>query len=396
MAFLIENQLNNAIPTDFPGLLRNLFRAVLGVAFLALAAGAGAAPDLSKIVLPPGFHIEVFSDRVPNARELALGGMHDGKGVVYAGSFERGDVYALEIEDNHVTRVHTIAQGLELPIGVAWHDDTLYVSAVSRIIKFEHIDEHLNDPPQPVVVFDHLPAETHHGGRFLAFSPDGWLYVPVGAPCNVCKRDENQYGILERMHPDGSGVELMAKGIRNTVGFDFSPADGSAWFTDNGRDNMGDELPSDKLNHLTHPGQNFGFPYCHQGDLPDPEFGSQHPCSDFIPPVANLGPHVATLGMRFYTGKMFPQEYQGNIFVAEHGSWNRSKKIGYRVARVVLTPSGAAQAVSVFASGWLQVDVEGREHVSGRPDDVLVMPDGALLVSDDTAGAIYRITYQRP
>lgn len=396
MPFPIQNQSNNPFPSNFPQFFRAAAQIALGFFLLAAFGAAAAAPDLSKIALPPGFHIEIFSADVPNARELALGGMHDGRGVVYAGSFERGAVYALEVENNHVTRVHTIAQGLELPIGVAWHADTLFVSAVSRIIRFEHIDEHLNDPPQPVVVFDRLPGETHHGGRFLAFSPDGWLYVPVGAPCNVCKRDENQYGILERMRPDGTDLQLVAKGIRNSVGFDFSPADGSVWFTDNGRDNMGDELPSDKLNHLTHAGQNFGFPYCHQGDLPDPEFGSQRPCSDFVPPIVNLGPHVASLGMRFYTGSMFPKEYQGNIFIAEHGSWNRSKKIGYRVARVVLTSTGTVAEASVFASGWLQVDVEGHEHVSGRPDDVLVMPDGALLVSDDTAGAIYRITYQKP
>jgi glucose/arabinose dehydrogenase len=380
--FPIENQLNNVFTTMFAGFLgRALKLALAGALLLATSLGSEALAytDLSQITLPPGFHIELFTDQTPNAREMALGGFHGGKGVVYVGSFERGNVYALEISSNHVTRVDVIAQRLELPIGVAWRDDTLYVSAVSRIIKFEHIDEHLNDPPQPVVVTDKLPSETHHGGKFLAFSKDGWLYVPVGAPCNVCKRDENQYGILERMRPD------------------FSPSDGSLWFTDNGRDNMGDELPSDKLNHLTHPIENFGFPYCHQGDLPDPEFGAQKPCSEFVPPMAKLGAHVATLGMRFYTGTMFPKEYRGNIFVAEHGSWNRSKKIGYRVARVVLSPSGSSvQSTDVFAQGWLQVDPDGREHVSGRPDDVLVMPDGALLVSDDTAGAIYRITYSPP
>jgi glucose/arabinose dehydrogenase len=374
-----------------------LYALILG--FCGLLAGffspAHAAADLSKIVLPPGFHIELLAE-LDNAREMALGGVHGTHSIVYVGSFEAGNVYALEIADNKLVAKHTIARGLNTPLGVAWHNDTLYVSEISRIVKFEHIDESLDHPPSPVTVYDQLPSETHHGGRFLAISPDGWLYVPVGMPCNVCKKDETRYGILQRMHLDGSGVQLVARGIRNTVGFDFSPTDGSVWFTDNGRDMMGDELPSDELDHLTAANQHFGFPYCHQGDLPDPEFGKEHACSEFVPPVVKTGPHVANLGMRFYTGNMFPPEYKNNVFIAEHGSWNRSKKIGYRVARVKLNADGSPAISDVFASGWLQVDVEGRESVSGRPADVLVMPDGALLVSDDAGNAIYRISYRHP
>jgi glucose/arabinose dehydrogenase len=362
---------------------------------LAPAASGAATADLSKIQLPPGFHIEKFAE-LDNAREMALGGVHGGRGVIYVGSFEAGNVYAVEFDGDKVVGKHLIAHGLNTPLGVAWRDDTLYVSEISRIVKYPHIDEHLDRPGDPIVVTDQLPSESHHGGRFLAISKDGWLYVPVGAPCNNCKKDETRYGVLTRMRLDGSDRQLMARGIRNTVGFDFSPIDGSLWFTDNGRDMLGDELPSDKLNHLTSANPHFGFPYCHQGDLPDPEFGHERPCSDFVPPVVKLGPHVASLGMRFYTGQMFPPEYRNSIFIAEHGSWNRSKKIGYRVARVAFNADGSVRSNDIFAQGWLQTDLEGRETVSGRPADVLVMPDGALLISDDTGGALYRVTYKQP
>lgn len=389
----LKNQLNTLVPRPQQR-FKQFARALAAAAALMLCCTTSAA-DLSKIALPPGFHIEQFAS-VDNAREMALGGVHDKRGVIYVGSFEAGNVYALEFVADKVVAKHLIAHGLNTPLGVAWYDDTLYVSEVSRVVKYPHIDEQLEHPPTAVVVTDRLPNDNHHGGRFLAISKDGWLYVPVGMPCNVCKRDDTQYGILMRMRLDGRDQQLLARGIRNTVGFDFSPIDGSVWFTDNGRDMMGDEIPSDKLNHLTTADQHFGFPYCDQGDIADPEFGSEHACNQFTAPVVKLGPHVATLGMRFYTGSMFPAEYRNNIFIAEHGSWNRSKKIGYRVARVSFNPDGSVAGQDVFASGWLQVDLEGRETVSGRPTDVLVMPDGALLVSDDTGNAIYRISYQKP
>jgi hypothetical protein len=245
----------------------------------------------------------------------------------------------------------------------------------------------------PRVVTAGFPAETHHGWKFIAFGPDGWLYVPVGAPCNICEPDEKRYANIQRIRPDGSGAEVVARGVRNTVGFDWNPADGSLWFTDNGRDMLGDDLPSDELNRVSKSGEHFGYPYCHQGDLPDPEFGKGRSCAGFTTPIAKLGAHVAALGMRFYMGRAFPAAYRNSVLVAEHGSWNRSRKSGYRVVRVEVNKAGKAVRQEVFVEGWLQVDAAGKESVWGRPADVLVLPDGSLLISDDQAGAIYRVTY---
>ena len=346
-----------------------------------------AALPLERIKLPPGFHIEVLSDAVPSARAMAL----SPKGILYIGSLD-GHVYALELQNGRVTARHVIASGLETPAGLAWRDGTLYVSAVSKILRFDAIDAHLNDPPKPVVITDSLPTETHHGWKFIAFGPDGKLYVPQGAPCNVCLKDRDRFGMIGRMDPDGSHYEVVARGIRNTVGFAWHPATHELWFTDNGRDLMGDDVPDDKLNRAPRAGMDFGFPYCHGGDTPDPEFGKDHPCSAFTPPVVKLGAHVAAIGMRFYSGSMFPAAYRNNIFIAEHGSWNRSKKVGYRVVRVITDPDGSNARQEVFAEGWLQPG----ESVWGRPADVQPMPDGSLLISDDYAGAIYRVTYSAP
>jgi len=244
--------------------------------------------------------------------------------------------------------------------------------------------------PAPAVVSDAFPSDRHHGWKFIRFGPDGWLYVPVGAPCNVCERPDPRYASIMRMRPDGSGLEVFASGVRNTVGFDWHPTTGELWFTDNGRDMLGDELPPDELNRAPAKGMSFGFPYCHGGFVIDPELGKGHTCAEFAAPAAKLGPHVAALGMRFYTGTAFPAKYRGQIFVAEHGSWNRSEKIGYRV-RLLRLEGGSVAADEPFAEGWLS---GGR--VWGRPVDVEVMPDGALLVSDDYAGAVYRITYAQP
>jgi glucose/arabinose dehydrogenase len=355
---------------------------------VALAANL----QLDKLRLPPGFHIAVLTDAVPNARQMALGRYADGRGVLYVGSMGAGNVYAVELDQGRAKAVHIIASGLPMPVGVAYRDGRLYVSAVSRILRLDGIDDRLSDPPAPVVVTDRFPGATHHGWKFIAFGPDGWLYVPVGAPCNICDPDA-RFANIQRMKPDGSAVEVVARGVRNSVGFDWNPSDHSLWFTDNGRDMMGDDLPSDEFNHVTQSGQHFGFPYCHQGDTPDPEFGSKRKCNEFVPPVVKLGPHVAALGMRFYTGKQFPDAYRNNVFIAEHGSWNRSKKIGYRVVRVVLDRQGRVVQLEPFVDGWLQRDTSGKESVWGRPVDVLVMPDGSLLISDDLAGAIYRVWY---
>ena len=364
---------------------------------LALAAGLGspvlaADVQLDKLRVPAGFRIELLTDAVPNARQMALSRGVDGKSVLFVGSRSAGKVYAVELEAGKAGRVHTIATGLAMPSGIAWRNGSLYVATVSKVLRFDAIDARLAQPPAAAIVTDRLPADSHHGWKFIGFGPDAKLYLPVGAPCNVCEPDE-RHGLILRMNGDGSGVETVARGVRNSVGFDWNPADKSLWFTDNGRDMLGDDLPSDELNHVTSAGQHFGFPYCHQGDLADPEFGAKRPCSEFTAPALALGAHVAAIGMRFYTGTEFPPAYRGNIFIAEHGSWNRSRKSGYAVVRVALDGQGHPGKPEPFVEGWLQLDAVGRESVWGRPADVLVMPDGSLLVSDDLAGAIYRVRY---
>lgn len=351
---------------------------------IALFCAPASALDLSQIALPPGFEIAVYAS-VPNARQLALGA----NGVVYVGSREDGAVHAAVDRDGDFVadEVKTVARGLEMPTGVTWRDGSLYVAAVSRILRYDDIDARLDDPPQPVVVYDRLPAERHHGWRFLDFGPDGLLYVAVGAPCNVCLRAP-PYATIQRMRPDGSGRETYAYGVRNSVGFAWRPGTDELWFTDNGRDFLGDELPSCELNRATAPGQHFGFPFVHGGDVLDPEYRAPPDAPPFIPPVAKLGPHVAPLGVLFYTGTQFPPEYRGSLLIAEHGSWNRSEPIGYRVVRVAIDADGHVLGQEVFASGWLA----GRE-VRGRPVDLAQLPDGSILLSDDTADRIYRIRY---
>lgn len=339
----------------------------------------------SDIKLPPGFKIEVYADNVPNARSLTLGE----NGVVFVGT--RGDkVYAV-VDDNQdykADNVITIASGLNSPNGVAYRNGDLYVAEISKVWRYENILDNLNNPPDPVLVNDGFPSDTHHGWKFIAFGPDDKLYVPVGAPCNICLRDDDErYASIMRMNADGSGLELFASGIRNTVGFDWHPQTNELWFTDNGRDWLGDNAPPDELNRAPEKGLHFGYPFIHGGDIRDPEFGENADPEQYVKPVQKLGPHVAALGMRFYTGNMFPEEYRNQIFIAEHGSWNRSTKLGYRIMLVKLNGNEAV-SYEPFAEGWLQGD-----SVSGRPVDVLVMPDGSLLVSDDYAGVIYRITY---
>jgi glucose/arabinose dehydrogenase len=387
-AFFFVSFAGFALLASFSSTIRvQALRAGATLLLAATTLPALAALPVERITLPPGFHIAILSDAVPSARAMAL----SPKGILYVGSLD-GHVYALELQNGRMTARHVIASGLETPAGVAWRDGALYVSAVSKILRFDAIDTHLNDPPKPAVVTDTLPTETHHGWKFIAFGPDGKLYVPQGAPCNVCLKDRDRFGLIGRMDPDGSHYEVVARGIRNSVGFAWHPVTHELWFTDNGRDLMGDDVPDDKLNRAPRVGMDFGFPYCHGGDTPDPEFGKDHPCSAFTPPVVKLGAHVASLGMRFYNGSMFPAAYRDNIFIAEHGSWNRSKKVGYRVVRVITNPDGSNARQEVFAEGWLQPG----EAVWGRPADVQPMPDGSLLISDDYAGAVYRVTYTAP
>ncbi|HEY4069085.1 MAG TPA: PQQ-dependent sugar dehydrogenase [Burkholderiaceae bacterium] len=362
-----------------------------GVA-LAFAAPAQAAASADQLQVPKGFKIELLTDAVPNARAMALGRFSDGRGVLYVGSKNAGNVYAVELDHGKARAVHKLASDVLGPIGIAYRDGALYVSAISKILRFDAIDDHLQAPPRPVTVVDDLPGPGTHDWKYIAFGPDGKLYVAVGSPCNVCVPDA-AHGLILRMKPDGSEREVVARGLRNSVGFDWSPRDHTLWLTDNGRDMLGDDIPSDELNHVERVGANFGFPYCHQGDLPDPEFGVQHACSEFVPPAAKLGAHVASLGMRFYDASQFPPAYRGGIFIAEHGSWNRSSKVGYRVMYLAVDEAGRVTRAEPFVQGFLRIGALGHESVSGRPADVLVLPDGSLLVSDDQGGAIYRVTY---
>jgi glucose/arabinose dehydrogenase len=342
-----------------------------------------AAAELNELTLPPGFRIAVYAADVPNARQMTLGP----PGVVFVGSNAAGKVYAVVDRDGGNRTVHVVASGLNMPSGIAFRDGALYVAAVNRILRYRDVARDPAHPPKPEVVTDAYPSDAHHGWKFIAFGPDGRLYVPVGAPCNICTPPGPLHATITRLDLAGGRPEVVARGVRNSVGFDFDPASGDLWFTDNGRDWLGDDQPPDELNHLTKVGEHFGFPFCHGNGLRDPEHNAGHACSEFTPPARELGPHVASIGMRFYTGRMFPEKYRGGVFIAEHGSWNRSTPIGYRVTFVKIE-NGRATSYEPFAAGWLKGGA-----ASGRPADVLVMPDGALLVSDDKAGRIYRITY---
>jgi len=344
---------------------------------------------LDKIKLPPGFRIGVFAEGVSNARSLCL----SPDGTLFVGTRDAGYVYALrDTNGDHIADLkYTLASGLRMPNGVAFRNGSLFVAEVSRILRFDDIENRLANPPAPVVVYDKYPTESHHGWKYIAFGPDGKLYVPVGAPCNICESEKPVYASMTRLDVDNpaKGHEVVQSGIRNTVGFTWHPVTKALWFTDNNRDMLGDNLPACELNYAPKDGMHFGYPYCHQGDLPDPEFGKKRPCSDFTPPAQNLGPHVAPLGLEFGLSANWPAEYKNQVLIAEHGSWNRTDKIGYQISLVKLNDQGKGISYEPFASGWLQ---PGNE-VWGRPVDLEWLPDGSLLVSDDHADAIYRIYY---
>lgn len=352
-----------------------------------LTTGCGnAQSNINSISMPPGFKISVYASGIEGARSLALGD----NGIVFVGSRSEGRVYALVDEngDGKKITVLTVASNLDTPNGVAYHNGSLYVAEISRILRYDNILENLNQSKPPVVVYDMLPKERHHGWKFIAIGPDEKLYVPVGAPCNICASEDERFASIMRMNLDGSEVEVFAHGVRNTVGFDWHPLSGELYFADNGRDWLGDDLPPDELNHAPIKGMHFGYPYYYGDNLADPEFKEQPQIPSLSKPAMKLEAHVAPLGMRFYTGEMFPEEYKNQIFIAEHGSWNRTSLIGYRILLVRLQ-DGKPISQEVFAHGWSNSAVPW-----GRPVDVLVMPDGALLVSDDRANAVYRISYE--
>jgi len=341
---------------------------------------------VGKIKVPPGFKVEVWASNVLDARSMREGD----KGTVFVSSlFVAGKIYAITDKDGK-REVKTIAEKLELPSGIEYHKGNLYVATPKQIMRFDNIEANLASPPKPVVVYDKLPGDIPHGWKFIKVGPDGKLYFPVGAPCNICEPSD-KYTRIFRMNLDGSNVETVALGMRNTVGFDFHPKTGELWFTDNQRDWLSEDLPQDELNRVSQPGKDhFGYPFCHQGTFVDPEYGWGKSCDDYKKPAALLGPHAAPLGMRFYTGKMFPSQYQGAIFIARHGPWNRTNKYAADVVVAFLDGKGNVTKVEPFLTGL----VENNQYL-GRPVDVMVMKDGSLLVSDDHNGAIYRVSYKR-
>jgi glucose/arabinose dehydrogenase len=349
--------------------------------------GSKGPAKLDTLKLPPGFSIGVYAANVPNARSLARGP----KGTTFVSTRRDDKVYALVDEDGdyHADRVYVVASDLDTPNGVAYRDGSLFIAEISRLLRIDDIDDHLAKPAKPVVVTDKLPDRKHHGWRYIRFGPDGLLYMPIGAPCNVCDAPEPIFSTIARMHADGTGLEVFARGIRNSVGFDWHPETKELWFTENGRDELGDDIPPDELDRAPKAGLDFGFPACHAGVVVDPEYAKGHECTEYEPPVQQLGPHVAALGMRFYTGKMFPPAYRGAAIIAEHGSWNRANKLGYRVMAVRLE-QGRAVSYEPLVSGFLN---EAEDAVSGRPVDVELLDDGSMLVSDDYGGVVYRVSY---
>ncbi|MBU2912409.1 sorbosone dehydrogenase family protein [Reichenbachiella agariperforans] len=342
--------------------------------------------QLATLKLPEGFRISVYADGVENARSMAV----SPSGVLYVGTKDAGKVYAIKDTDGdgQADEVITLLEGQNMPNGIAFRDGSLYVAEVDQLTRYDDIEQQLDALGEGTVIYDDYPSDKHHGWKYIAFGPDGKLYIPVGAPCNICESKDEIYASITRMNPDGSDREIYAHGVRNSVGITWDSA-GTLWFTDNGRDLLGDDMPPCELNKATKLGQHFGYPYCHGGDIADPEFGAKFPCSDFVIPARKLGAHVAPLGLKFYNGEMFPQDYRGSIIIAEHGSWNRSKKVGYRLTQVKVQ-DGKAISYEPFVEGWLDVE---EQEAWGRPVDVLVLDDGSLLVSDDKAGKIYRISY---
>ncbi len=340
---------------------------------------------LKKIKLPAGFKIELYASNVLAARQMAWGD----KGTLFVGSFGLGNVYAITDKDGK-KEVKTIIKGLKMPTGLAYENGALYVIDINKLMRYDNPEANLDKMPEPTVVYDDFASYNAHGWKYLAPDKDGWFYIPVGPPFNI-GIPPTSTAQIRRVDPKTGNAEIVALGVRNSVGGDVDPRSGKYWFTENARDWLSDDTPSDKLNMISKLGENFGYPHCHQGDIPDPKFAMGHKCSEFTPPVLKLGAHVAPLGMKFYTGSMFPASYKNNILIAEHGSWNRHQYQGARIVRVIVGPDGKNPKQEVFASGW----IEGKQGYTGRPADIVLAKDGSILVADDWAGAIYRISYSK-
>ena len=340
--------------------------------------------QLDKLTVPKGFKLEVFASGMVNARSLARGD----KGTIFVSTRLLDRIYAIT-EKGGKREVKPLFKGLFRPNGLAFKNGTLYIAELNKIVKVPDIENHLDNPPQPTVIYDDLPSDEAHGWKYLTIGPDNKFYFQVGAPCNICMPPDDRHAQIRRMNLDGTGVEVIAKGIRQVVGMDFHPVTHVLYFSENQRDWLSEDLPNDKLNRLLHPGKDFfGFPYCHQGNIPDPVFGWGRGCDGVTKPIALLGPHAAPLGVRFYTGKMFPKEYHDALFIVRHGSWNKTHKIGGDIEVAFLKPDGTVRTIKPFLTGFLR----DNKYI-GRPVDMLQMPDGSLLISDDYAGAVYRLSY---
>jgi len=365
-----------------------VFTLLFALTSLAFAQTEKNPDIINQLHKPDGFEITLYADNVPNARSLALGD-HD---IVYVGTGAEGKVYALEDKnkDGIAENTYIIARNLNMPNGVAFKDEALYVAEINRILRFDNISQNLAIPPKPIVIFDQFPSDSHHGWKYLRFGPDNKLYTAVGAPCNICNPEKPFYASLVRLNGDGSQFEILARGIRNSVGFDWQPGTHALFFTDNGRDYLGDNLPPDELNQWSVKGEHFGYPFCHAGYVIDPEFGDRKKCQAFKAPAWQFKAHVAPLGVRFYQGKQFPPLYRNQLFVAQHGSWNRTKPDGYSVTLVSFNQDKPVSE-QIFIDGWLTKE----NKILGRPVDILEMPDGSLLISDDSLGVIYKVHYPK-